>query len=60
VLHSIFHFPKPKMVLRGRRFDDLWDALAEFLTMRFMECFEWWCNLCLESQGDSFEWDNID
>jgi hypothetical protein len=62
---DFFLFQKLKMVLKGRRFNNvamiqatLWDVLAEFQTIDFRKCLQQWHNCwayCIISQEDYFE-----
>jgi len=63
-------FPQLKMALKGTRFNDtngvhakLWDALAEFQKVHFMQFFEQWHDRWahgIKSYADCFEGDSID
>lgn len=60
------------MALYSRIFNDIniiqaesQDALAQIQTARCTKCFKWWHyhwphSMCMKSQGDYFEEDNID
>jgi len=70
VLCDFFLFPQLRMILKGRKFNDismihikLWDMVAPFQTVHIMKCFEQWC-CCwahhIKSPGDYYEGDSID
>lgn len=70
VFFEFSHFPRLKMVLEHRRFNDIsitqaisWDTFAGFWTVDFTECFECWCShwtYCIKIQENYFEGNGTD